>query len=84
MCDIEDLSVQFTHPQPTPYDGDSDMNQITDLRNLSGEQLLLLDVYSAPQLNVEVDHELTRRSDVDLLEDIYFDSVPAVALAACS
>ncbi|MDP7396852.1 MAG: hypothetical protein QGF67_04540 [Lentisphaeria bacterium] len=60
------------------------MNQITDLRNLSGEQLLLLDVYSAPQLNVEVDHELTRRSDVDLLEDIYFDSVPAVALAACS
>ena len=60
------------------------MNQITDLRNLSGEQLLLLDVYSAPQLNVEVDHELTRRSDVDLLEDIYFDSVPAVTLAACS
>ncbi|GEM_PF-1917634 len=61
------------------------MNQTTDLRNLSGEQLLLLDVYSAPQLNVEVDHELTRRSDVDLLEDAYFDSLPAVAFAAlCS
>ncbi len=61
------------------------MNQTTDLQNLSSEQLLLLDVYSAPQLNVEVDHELTRRSDVDLLEDAYFDSLPAVAVAAlCS
>lgn len=61
------------------------MNQTTDLRNLSGEQLLLLDVYSAPQLNVEVDLELTRRSDVDLLEDVYFDLLPAVAVAAlCS
>ncbi|MFM1549326.1 MAG: hypothetical protein ACKJSG_08025 [Lentisphaeria bacterium] len=61
------------------------MNQTTDLQNLSGEQLLLLDVYSAPQFNVEVDHELTRRSDVDLFEDVYFDAVPAVAVAAlCS
>ncbi|MDP6451156.1 MAG: hypothetical protein QF773_10080 [Lentisphaeria bacterium] len=61
------------------------MNQTTDLRNLSGEQLLLLDVYSAPQLNVEVDLELTRRSDVDLLEDVYFDLLPAVPVAAlCS
>ncbi len=61
------------------------MNQTTDLQNLSGEQLLLLDVFSAPQFNVEVDHELTRRSDVDLFEDAYFDAVPAVAVAAlCS
>jgi len=61
------------------------MNQTTDLRNLSAEQLLLLDVFSAPQLNVEVDRELTRRSDVGLFEDAYVDSLPAVAVAAlCS
>jgi hypothetical protein len=61
------------------------MNQTTDLRNLSGEQLLLMDVYSAPQMNVEVDHEITRRSEVDLLEDAYCDSLPAVGFAAlCS
>ena len=54
----------------------------TDLRTLSGEQLLLLAVYGTPDLSVEVDCELGRRSDIDLLDDANFDSVPAAAFAA--
>ena len=56
--------------------------QNTDLRTLSGEQLLLLAVYGYPEVSIDVDDELGRRIDIDLLDNPHFDSLPAAAVAA--
>lgn len=58
--------------------------QNTDLKTLSGEQLLLLAVYAYPEISIDVDGELSRRIDADLLDNPHFDSLPAAVAGLCN